>query len=81
MNNFNYQNLNGVTPFHLLIQKNDLFHKLHQENKKLFDKFVDGTNFNLIDNEGVTIALTLIKNNIDDITIEILKKKINPFYN
>ena len=80
MNIFNYQNLNGVTPFHLLIQKNDLFHKLYKDDKKLFDKFVDNTNFNLVDNDGKSIAFNLIKNNTDDITIDILKKKkINPF--
>ena len=52
-----------------------LFHKLYQENKKLFDKLVDGTNFNLIDNEGFSIAFNLIKSSTDDITIEILKKR------
>lgn len=80
LNTFNFQNLNGLTPLHMLLSNNELYHKLHLNNKKLFDKIIDNTNFNLIDNEGMSVAFSMIKNGIDDISIDILKKKkINPF--
>ena len=76
---FNYQNLNGSTPFHLIVQNNELFYKLYQDNPKLFEKMVDKTNFNLINNEGESVAFSLLKNSLDDIALDIIKKKkINP---
>jgi len=76
---FNYQNLNGLTPFHLIIQNNELFYKLHQMNPKSFQKLVDNTNFNLINNDGESVAFNLLKNSLDDISLDIIKKKkINP---
>lgn len=79
LSTFNYQNLNGLTPFHMIITNNELFNKIYQNNKNEFNKLVDNTNFNLIENEGMSVAFSLIKSGINDITIDILKrKKINP---
>ena len=76
---FNYQNLNGLTPFHLIVQNNELFYKLNQMNPKSFQKLVDMTNFNLINNDGESVAFNLLKNSLDDLALDIIKKKkVNP---
>ena len=66
----NFANLNGNTPLHLYLIENNEF------NKEILEKLILASNLNILNYDGNSSIHLLVKNNILEDYIEILKNKV-----